>query len=97
VVFSGKRKVIRNGKKRNHVWRSSYAKHMAVIAEVHEGGRSLVLLHQNVGPTDAPASEREVVQATTLDLRTQRPGGTIRISRPMAAESVSRIEWPGKT
>jgi hypothetical protein len=87
VTFSGRRRLQKSGRPRIEVWRRTYPDHLAIVGEVRDGGRTWVLLHQNVGPTNAPEGERKRVQETVLELGARRAGGTIRVYRPRSAGS----------
>lgn len=67
-------------------WRQEYAHHTAVVSEVRDRGKVVVLLHQNVGPPGASAAEKQVVTETTLRTDSLQKGGRIWIYRPVPPE-----------
>jgi hypothetical protein len=81
AVFEGKRYVT---KRRWVSWKQEYHHHTAIVAEVREKGNVVVVLHQNVGPNDAPDSEKKVVQEGTLRTNSLKEGGKVWIYRPVA-------------
>ncbi len=54
VVFAGRRRKQRDGADGVGSYRLKMEKHTAIVDEVRDGGRVIVVLHQNVGPDDAP-------------------------------------------
>ena len=61
----------------------TFPHHTAIVEEVRREGRELVILHQNTGPTDAPETERQLVQRDTLKMYDLQPGGSIWAYRPV--------------
>jgi hypothetical protein len=91
AVFEGKRYVT---KRRWVSWREEYHHHTAIVAEVRERGTIVVVLHQNVGPTDAPDSEKKIVQEGTLRTNSLKEGGKVWIYRPMAPSAPAETAEP---
>lgn len=80
VTFQGKRFVTR----RSWVtWKLEYGHHTAIVAEVRERGRVVVLLHQNVGAADDDPETKRVVSETTVRPGSLQKGGKLWIYRPV--------------
>jgi len=80
AVFQGKRRVT---KWRTITWRHAYPHHTAIVAEVRDRGKTVVLLHQNVGPEGTPEEQRRVVSETTIRPDSLQKGGKVWIYRPI--------------
>jgi hypothetical protein len=80
AVFRGKTWVART---RWVSWRQTYPHHTAVVSEVRDRGKVVVILHQNVGPDGATAGEKQVVTETTLRTDSLQKGGHVWIYRPV--------------
>ena len=91
AVFQGKRWI---SKRRWISWRQEYPHHTAVVAEVRERGNVVVVLHQNVGPNDAPDSEKKVVQEGTIRTNSLAEGGKVWIYRPVPPIATSEPSGP---
>lgn len=83
VVFHHRTRTRRNGRPYLEFSTTSFDHHIAIIEEVREKGRLLVILHQNAGPQDASRAVRQVVQRATLRLADRRPGGSMHAYRPI--------------
>jgi hypothetical protein len=79
TVFDGKRWVT---PERWMSWHYEYPHHTAIVAEVRDAGREVVVLHQNVhnGGNSTPI---KLVQEGTLWLFSLQPGGHLWIYRPI--------------
>jgi hypothetical protein len=67
-----------------HFYRTTFDHHSAIVDEVRDRGRSLVILHQNAGNDDASADERKLVRHDVLRMADQRPGeGKVWFYRPV--------------
>jgi hypothetical protein len=85
ATFQSRRRVRRGNRVAIHTSTRTFPHHTAVVEEVREGGKVLVILHQNTGPDDAPESERQVVQRDTLRMADLKDdGGWIKAYRPVA-------------
>jgi hypothetical protein len=87
VVFQGRRRS-RGG---FVTYRTRFPRHAAIVERVLDGGRRLVILHQNAGPADAPESERHLVRRDTLIMADLRPGGTLTFHRPRPASPPASV------
>jgi hypothetical protein len=84
AVFKGKRYIT---KRRWITWHQEYAHHTAIVAEVRDQGKTLIVLHQNVGNAEKDPEKVKTVQEGTLRMDSLQPGGWVRIYRPVAASS----------
>ncbi len=80
AVFRGKARL---SGKRTLTWHQEYPHHTALISEVRDGGKTVVLLHQNVGPDGASREQKQVVSETTLRVDGLQKGGRLWIYRPI--------------
>ena len=83
AVFRGKRYVSRG---RWVSWRQSYPHHTAIVAEVRENGRVILLLHQNVAADGTSEAAKRVVTETTIRPESLQKGGKFWIYRPIPTE-----------
>jgi hypothetical protein len=83
AVFEGKRWI---NKRRWESWKHEYPHHTAIVAEVRDSGRVVAMLHQNIGPDDAPDAEKKLVQETIIRPESLRKGGRVRIYRPISLD-----------
>jgi hypothetical protein len=67
-------------------WHQDYPHHTAVVSEVREKGKVVVLLHQNVGPDGTSVERKQVVSETTLRTDSLQEGGHVWIYRPAAPD-----------
>ena len=78
AVFAG-RTVTRS---RITTWHTEYPHHTAVVSEIRDGGKTLVILHQNIGKAGDSDEKKQIVQRDTI-----RPEsltrGTVWIYRPL--------------
>jgi hypothetical protein len=81
VTFAG-REDFPNGTYRT--WTSSYDHHSAIVVEVKDRGRTLVVLHQNAADANTPEARKKIVHSTTLRLKEYR-GGQLWCYRPLPA------------
>jgi hypothetical protein len=88
AVFRGRfPDVDENGTPIIRFYRTTFDHHTAIVDEVREKGKVLVILHQNAGHDDAPAEERRRVRRDLLRLADQRPGeGKVWFYRPVPKE-----------
>ena len=85
VSFQGRRQTMGdNGEPTLTISRVSFPHHSAIVTAVGPRGKTLTMLHQN-GPGPDGHSLR-TVQETTLILSEKRPGGSLRIYRPVRRE-----------
>ncbi len=82
--FKGRRRVVRNGRAVVERWSRSFPHHSAIVDEVLDRGRVLVILHQNIGPPGSTEDERKVVRRDTLRLTELQKGGWVKAYRPLA-------------
>jgi hypothetical protein len=94
AVYQGKAWVT---KRRWVTWHLEYPHHTAILAEVREGGKVVVFLHQNVGPDGATHDEKQIVSETTVRADSLQKGGRIWIYRPVARDDPSFRPDPGPT
>lgn len=57
--------------------------HSAVVDEVQDGGRIIVILHQNAGPDSMSVEDRQKVQREALDMDDLQNGGWIKAYHPV--------------
>ncbi len=57
--------------------------HAAIVDEVREGGKVLVVIHQNAGSND---EERKTVRRDTLRMGELRKGGVVKAFRPVGGD-----------
>ena len=69
----------------------TFPHHTAIVEEVRKGGKEIVILHQNMGPTDVPEADREVVRRDTLKISELQPGGSIWAYRPVEGKGRGRF------
>ena len=86
AVFEWKETV---GRRRTY-YNLEYKHHTAIVAKIAERGKVVTIYHQNVTTRGEDASTKENVQESTLRLDALRPGGTVRVFRP-----VERGKRPG--
>jgi hypothetical protein len=82
AVLDGKKFVTR---RRWISWHHEYPHHTAILARVSDGGKVVVVLHQNVTMKGKDDKETMNVQETTLPIDSLQSGGSIHIFRPVAA------------
>jgi hypothetical protein len=75
-------------------WHQEYPRHTAIVARVSEGGKVVVVLHQNVSMQGKEGKDALNVQETTLPVDSLQKGGSIRIFRPIAAPGPRRRFHP---
>jgi hypothetical protein len=80
AVFKGKSPL---PGRRTLSWRYEYPHHTAVISEVRDRGKTVLLLHQNIGPEGAPVEQKQIVTQTTLRADSLQKGGRVWIYRPV--------------
>ena len=85
VVFRGREQTTdQNGTTSLRFYRLSFDHHPAIVDEVQDRGRVLVILHQNAGSDDDPPEVKRSVHRDTLRLGDQRPGeGKLWYFRPV--------------
>jgi hypothetical protein len=83
AVFEGKRAL---GSGQTLSWRYEYPHHTAIVAEVRDKGRSVILLHQNVGPPGASEEKKQVVQQDTIRADSLK-SGSVWIYRPVEVDA----------
>lgn len=83
VIFKGRRRQTRRGRVVIVTYERTFPHHTAIVEEVRDGGRRIVILHQNTGPTDASPEDRMIVQRDELRMADLKHG-TIRAYRPVA-------------
>lgn len=81
--FKGKKFITR---RRWISWHESYPHHTAIVSGTKDGGKTLTILHQNVGPKDADEAAKQIVQEGTLRMDSLQKGGWVRIYRPIDAK-----------
>lgn len=86
AVFRGRRRVVREGVVVMQRTRRRFPNHAAIVEEVRDRGRVLVILHQNAGPEDAPEAERRLVRRDVLRMAELQRGGWVKAYRPVMAE-----------
>jgi hypothetical protein len=91
TVFQGKKYLSRY---RWMSWHQEYPHHTAILAQVGEKGKLVVVLHQNVTMQGKQEKETKNVQETSLPMGSLQKGGWIRIYRPVAASSQGSREMP---
>jgi hypothetical protein len=84
AVLEGKRSL---SKSRILTWHAEYPHHTAIVAEVKEGGRAVVVLHQNVGLPGMSVEKMQIVQKETIRVESLRKGN-IWIFRPVPASEL---------
>lgn len=90
AVLEGKRSL---SKLRVLSWHAEYPHHTAIVAEVKEQGRAIVVLHQNVGLVGTPVEKMQVVQKETIRVESLRKGN-IWIYRPVPAGDLEEKPEP---
>jgi hypothetical protein len=80
--FSGSRRVARDGHVFLNIYKRTMPHHTAIVEEVRERGRVLVVLHQNVGDEDTSEEARRRVHRDVLRLR-ELQKGTVKAYRPI--------------
>jgi hypothetical protein len=83
AVFDGKRWVT---KTRWVSWHYEYPHHTAVVAEIRDAGREVVLLHQNVHGAGDDSTPVKLVQEGSIRPESLQPGGKLCIYRPVAPD-----------
>lgn len=68
-------------------WRQEYPHHTAIVSEVRDGGKVVVLLHQNVGSEGTSLEKKQVVTETVLRADSLQEGGHVWIYRPVELDS----------
>ena len=63
-------------------WHQTYPHHTAIVSEVRDGGKLVVILHQNVGADGTTTEAKQVVTEATLRTDSLQKGGHIWIYRP---------------
>ncbi len=86
AVLKGSARSIRGGQLTIRSWTRTFDHHTAVVEEVRDRGRTLVILHQNTGTDAMTEAERRRVQRDTLRLDELQPGGWIKAYRPVPAD-----------
>ncbi len=71
---------------RSMTWHQEYSHHTAIVAEIRAGGKIVIVLHQNVGPTTMSVDRRQTVTETTLRVDSLQKGGQVWIYRPLSAD-----------
>jgi hypothetical protein len=83
AVFHGKKAI-----SRRHwtTWHHEYPHHTAIVSRVSEGGKTVMVLHQNVAVDrkDGGKGDKSVLEGT-LRIDSLQEGGWVRIYRPVAA------------
>jgi hypothetical protein len=80
AVFQGKKTLPR---RRWMSWHHEYPHHTAIVAQVSEGGKVVVVLHQNVSaPGQDEKAPKNVLEGTLL-MDSLQKGGWVRIYRPV--------------
>ncbi len=89
VIFRGRQQQVEpDGTSSIRFYRTSFHHHSAIVDEVREKGKVLVILHQNAGNDDEPEEDRRRVHRDQLRLADQRPGeGKIWFYRPVSRNS----------
>lgn len=83
VTFRGRRRIVgEDGSPRLSLVTVRFPHHSAIVAAVGPKGRTLTILHQNVGRPDGSSDLK--VQEATLVLSEMRKGGTLKVFRPVA-------------
>jgi len=72
-------------------WHQEYPHHTAVVAQVTQGGKVVVILHQNVTAPGQAEKESKNVQEGKLEMDSLQKGGWIRIFRPVPTSSSPRF------
>ena len=75
-------------------WHQAYPHHTAIVSGVRDGGKVVVLLHQNVGPDGASVEKKQVVSETTLRADSLMDGGHVWIYRPVAPDDEPPADSP---
>lgn len=57
--------------------------HSAVVDDVQDGGRTIIILHQNAGPSSMSEAERQTVRREALDMDHLQEGGWIKAYHPV--------------
>lgn len=81
VALSGRRRVWRDGKAAVLSYQIKMAHHTAIVDEVRDKGRVLVVLHQNFGAEDEAEESRRRVRRDTIRVADLK-SGTIQAFRP---------------
>ena len=85
VSFRGRRRIIADdGSPRISITTQMFPQHVAIVAAVGPKGKTLMILHQNVGQPDG--SSETFVQEARLVMSEMRKGGSMTIFRPIAPE-----------
>jgi|GEM_PF-2854729 len=80
AVFQGKKRYPRG---RWVSWHDSYPHHTAIVSQVNDGGKTVAILHQNVGRKGANDEAKKIVQEWSLKPDSLQKGGWVRIYRPL--------------
>ncbi len=83
AVFKSRQRRTVRGRATIEIREHVFPHHTAIVEESRDGGRVLVILHQNTGPDDATDAERMIVQRETLRM-SELKSGTIRAYHPVA-------------
>jgi hypothetical protein len=93
AVLQGKKFVTRQ---RWVSWHHEYPHHTAIVARVSDGGKVVVVLHQNVAMKGKDEKETLNVQETTLPMESLQSGGSIHIFRPVPPPTRGRAPEPAE-
>ncbi|WP_422928804.1 hypothetical protein [Singulisphaera sp. PoT] len=91
AVFQGKKRY-RGG--RWETWHHSYPHHTAVVSKVSDEGKTVLILHQNIGRAETDDEAKKTVKEWTLKPDSLQKGGWVRIYRPVAANDVPNSPRP---
>lgn len=83
VVFKSRRRVRRGARTVIRSETRFFPHHSAIVDEVREGGRIIVILHQNAGPGSMSEEERMTVKREALDMEDLQEGGWIKAYHPV--------------
>lgn len=83
AVFKGRRQRVERGRVVVDFWERHFPHHTAIVDEVRDRGRVIVILHQNTGSGDMSEEERKAVRRDTLRM-SEMQGGEIWAYRPVA-------------
>jgi hypothetical protein len=87
AVFQGKKSLSWG---RTTTWHYSFPHHTAILARVSDGGKVVVVLHQNVTVRIKGKKDVKGVQETPLPMDSLQKGGWVHIFRPVAVRKTIR-------